>query len=46
MDLKQIDQFAKSIIVEAGNRIRNAFSYNLVIETKSNANDLVTESRP
>ncbi len=42
MDLKQIDQFAKSIIVEAGNRIRNAFSYNLVIETKSNANDLVT----
>ncbi len=42
MDLKQIDQYAKSIIVEAGKRIRNAFSYNLVIETKSNANDLVT----
>lgn len=42
MDLKQIDQYAKSIIVEAAKRIRNAFSYNLVIETKSNANDLVT----
>ena len=42
MDLQQIDQFAKSIIYEAGSRIREAFSYNLVIETKSSANDLVT----
>ncbi|QPA55264.1 inositol monophosphatase family protein [Lysinibacillus sphaericus] len=42
MDLQQIDEFAKSIIFEAGRRIRKAFSYNLVIETKSGANDLVT----
>lgn len=42
MDLQRIDQFAKSIIFEAGKRIRDAFSYDLVIETKSNANDLVT----
>ncbi len=42
MSLQRIDEFAKSIIFEAGKRIRNAFSYNLVIETKSNANDLVT----
>jgi len=37
-----MDEFAKSIIFEAGRRIREAFSYNLVIETKSGANDLVT----
>lgn len=42
MDLKQIDKFAKEIIFEAGKRIRDAFSYDLVIETKSGANDLVT----
>ena len=42
MDLQQIDEFAKDIIFEAGRRIREAFSYNLVIETKSGANDLVT----
>ncbi|MEG0259503.1 MAG: inositol monophosphatase family protein [Lysinibacillus sp.] len=42
MDIKQLDQFAKDIIIEAGERIRNAFSYDLVVETKSNANDLVT----
>ncbi|MEG0381464.1 MAG: inositol monophosphatase family protein [Kurthia sp.] len=42
MDLQHIDQFAKDIIFEAGRRIRNAFSYDLVVETKSNANDLVT----
>lgn len=42
MDLQQIDKFAKDIIFEAGRRIREAFSYNLVIETKSGANDLVT----
>lgn len=42
MHLQQIDEFAKSIIFEAGRRIREAFSYNLVIETKSGANDLVT----
>jgi len=42
VDLQQIDKFAKDIIFEAGRRIREAFSYNLVIETKSGANDLVT----
>lgn len=42
MDLQLIDQFAKNIIFEAGRRIRNAFTYDLVVETKSNANDLVT----
>ncbi|MFP3919730.1 inositol monophosphatase family protein [Lysinibacillus telephonicus] len=42
MDFKQIDKFAKEMIFEAGKRIRDAFSYDLVIETKSGANDLVT----
>lgn len=42
MDLQLIDQFAKNIIFEAGKRIRSAFTYDLVVETKSNANDLVT----
>lgn len=30
------------MIFEAGKRIREAFSYDLVVETKSGANDLVT----
>lgn len=42
MDLHQIDQFAKTIIVEAGKRIRESFAYDMVIETKSDPNDLVT----
>ncbi|ATP39209.1 inositol monophosphatase [Solibacillus sp. R5-41] len=42
MDVKQVDQFAKEILFEAGKRIRAAFSYDIEIETKSNANDLVT----
>lgn len=42
MDLQHIDQFAKEIIFEAGKRIRDSFSYGLVIETKSSPNDLVT----
>jgi len=42
MDLHQIDQFAKDIIYEAGKRIRDSFSYDLVVETKSDPNDLVT----
>lgn len=42
LDLQQIDKFAKEIIFEAGRRIRATFSYELVIETKSDANDLVT----
>lgn len=42
MDLQVIDQFAKEMIFEAAARIRIAFSYDLVVETKSNQNDLVT----
>lgn len=42
MDLKRIDAFAKQTIIEAGKRIRAAFSYDIEIETKSNKNDLVT----
>ena len=42
MDIKKVDAFAKEIIFEAGKRIREAFSYDIEIETKSNANDLVT----
>ncbi|MGN7477193.1 inositol monophosphatase family protein [Solibacillus silvestris] len=42
MDVKQLDEFAKKIIFEAGRNIRAAFSYDIEIETKSNPNDLVT----
>lgn len=42
MDLKRIDAFAKKTIIEAGARIRAAYSYDMEIETKSNRNDLVT----
>ena len=42
MDLNIIDLFAKEMLTEAGKRIRDAFSYDLKVETKSSANDLVT----
>lgn len=42
MDINKLDEFAKKMIFEAGKRIREAFSYDLVVETKSGANDLVT----
>ena len=42
VDLKRIDAFAKQTILEAGKRIRAAYSYDLEVETKSNKNDLVT----
>lgn len=42
MDVKQLDEFAKKIIIEAGQNIRAAFSYDIEIETKSSPNDLVT----
>ncbi len=42
MDLQRLDTFAKEIIIEAGRRIRAAYSYDLEIETKSSAKDLVT----
>ena len=42
MDLTRIDAFAKEVIFEAGKRIREVVSDDLVIETKSGANDFVT----
>ncbi|MEK4228588.1 inositol monophosphatase family protein [Solibacillus sp. FSL H8-0538] len=42
MDFKRLDEFAKDMLFEAGRRIRESFSYDLEIETKSGANDLVT----
>ncbi len=42
MDIQSVDLFAKQIIKEAGQKIRDSFSYDLRVETKSNANDLVT----
>ncbi|MDN4492377.1 inositol monophosphatase family protein [Ureibacillus aquaedulcis] len=42
MDLHVVDQFAKATIIEAGKRIRDAFSYDIQVETKADANDLVT----
>lgn len=42
MDLTKIDSFAKEVIFEAGKRIREVVSDDLVIETKSSANDFVT----
>ncbi|MGI2327337.1 inositol monophosphatase family protein [Planococcus sp. YIM B11945] len=42
MELHAMDLYIKSLIKEAGHRIRNSFSTDLVIETKSDANDLVT----
>lgn len=37
-----MNSFAQNCIKEAGARIREAFSYELIIETKSDPNDLVT----
>lgn len=42
MDINELNQFAQQLIREAGQRIRDAFSYDLEIETKSSPNDLVT----
>ena len=42
MDLREVDKFAKEIIFEAGKRIRDAFSYDIKVETKADPNDLVT----
>ncbi|GKU82342.1 inositol monophosphatase family protein [Niallia sp. NCCP-28] len=39
----EVDAYAKEWIKEAGERIKNSFSKKLLIETKSNKNDLVTE---
>ena len=42
MNVKELDQFAQQIIKEAAQKIRDSFSYDLEVETKSSANDLVT----
>ncbi|MBO0962568.1 inositol monophosphatase family protein [Neobacillus sp. MM2021_6] len=42
MNWEEIDTYAKEWVKEAGNRIRLSFEKTLSIETKSNANDLVT----
>ncbi|MGR6897949.1 inositol monophosphatase family protein [Rummeliibacillus sp. BSL5] len=42
MELSKIDVYAKSITLQAGDRIRQSFSEKWTIETKADANDLVT----
>ncbi|WKA53637.1 inositol monophosphatase family protein [Planococcus shixiaomingii] len=42
MDLHVMDLYIKSLIKEAGHIIRNSFVTELIIEAKSDANDLVT----
>lgn len=42
MGIVEVHEFAKSIIMEAGERIRQSFSEKWKIETKADANDLVT----
>ncbi|MGG0655962.1 inositol monophosphatase family protein [Rummeliibacillus pycnus] len=42
MSIAEVHEFAKAIIMEAGERIRSSFSEKWVIETKADANDLVT----
>lgn len=42
MDIIKLDRDAKNMLKEAGNRIRTSFSSELSIESKADANDLVT----
>ncbi|WP_033541652.1 inositol monophosphatase family protein [Planococcus sp. CAU13] len=42
MDLHEMDRYIKSLIKEAGHKIRNSFLSDISIESKSDANDLVT----
>ncbi|MGX9133529.1 inositol monophosphatase family protein [Rummeliibacillus sp. JY-2-4R] len=42
MHIDEVHEFAKTIILEAGERIRKSFSEKWTIETKADANDLVT----
>lgn len=42
MDLHEMDRYIKSLIKEAGHKIRNSFLTDIAIESKSDANDLVT----
>lgn len=42
LELLKLDRYAKALIKEAGRKIRHSFSSELAIETKADANDLVT----
>ena len=42
MELQKLDRYAKALIKEAGIKIRQSFSSELAIESKEDANDLVT----
>ncbi|MBB5179029.1 myo-inositol-1(or 4)-monophosphatase [Planomicrobium koreense] len=42
MDLHEMDRYIKSLIKEAGHRIRTSFRGDIEIETKAHVNDLVT----
>ncbi|MFC6038193.1 inositol monophosphatase family protein [Paenisporosarcina macmurdoensis] len=42
MELQKLDRYAKGLIKEAGRKIRQSFSSELAIESKADANDLVT----
>lgn len=42
MDLQKLDRYAKNLLKEAGNKIKSSFSSELSIDTKADANDLVT----
>ncbi len=42
MDWNEVDRYAKSLIKEAGHKIRLSFYQRIQVESKSNVNDLVT----
>lgn len=42
VNIHKLDKYAKSLIKEAAGRIKSSFTTELLIETKSEANDLVT----
>ncbi len=42
MNWEQVDRYAKSLIKEAGHQIRNSFFSQIYIDSKADANDLVT----
>jgi len=42
LELQKLDRYAKALIKEAGIKIRQSFSSELAIESKEDANDLVT----
>ncbi|RNF40721.1 inositol monophosphatase family protein [Planococcus salinus] len=42
MEIGSMDRYIKSLIKEAGHRIRNSFLTDIVVQSKADANDLVT----